>query len=163
MSVQNSRKGRPPGAGKTLHTHFLSLVTPLTTCGTTEVGDTQLPCWPGASRAREGIQLLEKGCSVPPLPPLSHSGVLRVGSGTDPISNPRRQRDPGAKCTAGATRTLGSPTHLPLPPTCQSRLASWQPPRLSLLARSPPGAHSTSSSPRSRPPGHSPPRTPSRA
>lgn len=50
-----------------------------------------------------------------------------------------------------------------LPPTCPSRPASWQPPRLSLLARSPPGARSTSSSPRSRPPGHSPPRTPSRA
>lgn len=57
-----------------------------------------------------------------------------MGAGTDLISNPRRQRDPGAKCTAGATRTLGSSTHLPLPPTCQSRPASWQPLRLSLHA-----------------------------
>lgn len=76
--------------------------------------------------------------------------------GTDPISNPRRQRDPGAEYTARATRTPASPAHLPVPPA-----ASWQPPRLSLLARSLPGARSTSS-PSSRPPGHPRLGTPSR-
>lgn len=41
---------------------------PTATCGTTEVGHSQLPCSPGASRAREGLGLLERAapCSLPP-------------------------------------------------------------------------------------------------
>lgn len=115
MSVQNSRKGRPPGAGKTLHTRFLSLVRPLTTCGTTEVGDSQLPCWPGASRAREGIQLLEKGCSVPPSL-LSHT---RGCCGWDQAQTPSQIL--GVRGTPERSAQPGPRGPSALPPTCPSR------------------------------------------
>lgn len=107
---------------------------------------------------QKGPRVTRKGVlrTSPPPSPLAIGGAPG-DSGTDPISNPRRQRDPGAEYTARATRTPVSPAHLPVPPA-----ASWQPPRLSLLSRSPPGARSTSS-PSSRPPGHPRLRTPSRA
>lgn len=115
------------------------------------------------SGAREGIELLEK--VAPLLPPSSltlggapggsrHRHHLKHSAAEGPRSevHSRSHQDP----------RLPNPL-APLPPTCQSRPASWQPLSLSLLARSPPGARSASSSPRSRPPGHSPPRTPSGA
>lgn len=131
---------------------------PLCHCGITEAGDTHCP----ARREPYGLGRASSQSkrSAPLLPatfPSSNQGVLRVAADTDPISNPRRQRDPGAECTARATRT---PL---LPPTCPSRPRPAGNRRAFLfsarvrLARPVPAPRS------SRPPGHPRSRTSSGA
>lgn len=96
-------------------------VAPLVTCGTTEVGDARLPCWQGALRAGEGIELLEK---VAPLLPHSsltlggapggsrHRAHLKYSAVEGPGSevHSRSHQDPRL------SHPLAPPAHLPVPP-----------------------------------------------
>lgn len=95
---------------------------PLPLLGTTEVGELN---WPAREEPRGPGRASSYSKNAAPFlpatfPPVSHSGVLRVGADTVPISNPRLLRDPRAERAVQTTRTPATPTHLPLPPTCRS-------------------------------------------
>lgn len=98
-----------------------SVVAPLVICGTTEVGDAQLPCWQGSPRAGDSIELLEKVTLL--LPYSSHTpGGAPGGSRHRTHLKYSAVEGPGSEVYGRShqdprlSHPLAPPAHLPVPP-----------------------------------------------